>query len=252
MGKTRQLHQLRELICVICVIGGYFLNPGIGNAQTFTQRGFLENRGTFYPQKAPNDAAQSVGESLFRYEVFYKPSPTFEIAGAVDLRIDTHHQTERNFHFSWWDRETRRPIGEVRRLSGTYHNGPVTFEVGKQFIRWGKTDIVTPTDRFAPRDFLTVVDNAFLAVTAARLNYEKGSNTVEAVWSPRLTPSRIPLPDQRWAPPIQLPAFVTGVRDAGVLFPGGRNRVFDGITLELLSMSFRFIRASIISRRSTL
>ena len=31
------------------------------------------------------------------------------------------------------------------------------MEAGKQLIRWGKTDILNPTDRFAPRDFLTVL-----------------------------------------------------------------------------------------------
>lgn len=191
------------------------------SAQTYTQRGFLENRGTFYPQKAPNDSAQAVGESLFRYEGFFTPSKTFQVAGALDFRIDTHHQVERDFHPSWQDREIRRPLGEVRRFSATYHDGPLTFELGKQFIRWGKTDIVTPTDRFAPRDFLTVVDNDFLAITAARVNFEKGSNTIEAVWSPRLTPSRVPLPNQRWAPPAPLPNFVLNVRDAGTVFPGG-------------------------------
>jgi hypothetical protein len=191
-------------------------------AQTYTQRGFLEMGGTFYPQKAANDTAQSVGESLFRYEGFYRASSSFQIAGAIDLRTDTHHQVERDFKLSWQDREVRRPIGEVRRLSATYHRGPVAFEVGKQFIRWGKTDIVTPTDRFAPRDFLTVVDNDFLAVTAARVSYEKGENTIEAVWSPRLTPSRIPLADQRWAPPPTVNAFFpVTIRDAGANFPGG-------------------------------
>lgn len=76
-------------------------------------------------------------------------------------------------------------------------------------MRWGKTDIVTPTDRFAPRDFLTVVDNDFLAVTAARLTVERGSNSIEAVWSPRLTPSRIPLANDRWSTPgFPRPALV--------------------------------------------
>jgi len=172
--------------------------PAFG--QNYSQRGFIEARSTFYPQRTPNDAARTVGESLFRYEGFYTPSAAFQISGAVDFRTDTHHQVERDFKLSWWDREIQRPLGEVRRLSATYHNGPLAFEVGKQFIRWGKTDIVTPTDRFAPRDFLTVVDNDFLAVTAARLNYEKGANTIEAVWSPRFTPSRMPLLNQRWVP----------------------------------------------------
>src|SRR5207247_8827216 len=127
---------------------------------------------------------------------------------AVEFGTDTHHQGERDFKLSWQDREARRPSGEVRRLSATYHDGPITFEVGKQFIRWGKTDIVTPTDRLAPRDFLTVVDNEFVAVTAARLSFEKGENTVEAVFSPAFTPSRIPLLNQRWAPSPNLPPDV--------------------------------------------
>jgi hypothetical protein len=189
--------------------------------QAYTHRGFIETRGTFYPQKAAIDPAHGVGESLLRYEGFYRPAATVQIAGAVDVRIDTHHQVDRDFKLSWQDREIRRPFGEVRRLSGIYHNGPLTFEVGKQFIRWGKTDIVTPTDRFAPRDFLTVVDNEFLAVTAARLNYEKGANAIEAVWSPRFTPSRIPLADQRWSPLVPQKEFTITIRDLRASLPGG-------------------------------
>ena len=201
----------------LCVV--YLNRPSF--AQSYTQRGFLENRGTFYPQKALNDSGRAIGESLLRYEGFYLPSTQLQVAGAVDFRIDTHHQVDREFHLSWLDRGVQRPAVAIRRLSATYHRGPVTLELGKQFVRWGKTDIVTPIDRFAPRDFLTVVDNDFLAVTAARLNYEKGSNTVEAVWSPSLTPSRIPLENQRWAPPLQqLPTPVT-VRNAQTVFPGG-------------------------------
>src|SRR5204863_9730034 len=126
-----------------------------------------------------------------------------------------------DFQLSWQDREIRRPLGEIRRLSATYHNGPLTFEIGKHFIRWGKSDIVTSTDRFAPRDFLAVVDNDFLAVTAARVNFEKGTNTIEAVWSPRFTPSRIPIANQRWVP-TQPESFVPiKVTDLGADFPRG-------------------------------
>jgi hypothetical protein len=189
-------------------------------AQTYTHRGFLENRGTFYPQTAANDDARAVGESLFRYEGFYTPSSVFQVAGALDFRLDTHRQVERKLKLSWQDREIQRPLGQIRRLSANYHKGPVTFEAGKHFVRWGKTDIVTPTDRFAPRDFLTVVDNDFLAITAARLTFEKGRNTVEAVWSPRLTPSRVPLANQRWVVTPEIPSDVT-VHDAGADFPGG-------------------------------
>jgi hypothetical protein len=190
-------------------------------SQTYTQRGFLENRATFYPQEAANDRARAVGESLFRYEGFYTPSMTLQFAGAVDFRIDTHHQVERDWKLSWQDREIRRPLGEVRRLSATYHRGPVTFTAGKQFIRWGKTDIVTPTDRFAPRDYLTVVDNDFIAVTAARFVYEKGSNTIEGVWSPRFTPSRVPLADQRWAGAAATPPVPISPENVHINVAGG-------------------------------
>jgi hypothetical protein len=203
------------------VIAALLLTAATCFGQAYTQRGFIETRGTFYPQKAAIDPAQGVGESLFRYEGFYRPAATVQIAGAVDVRIDTHHQVDRDFKLSWQDREIRRPFGEVRRLSGIYHSGPLTFEVGKQFIRWGKTDIVTPTDRFAPRDFLTVVDNEFLAVTAARLNYEKGPNAIEAVWSPRFTPSRIPLADQRWSPLVPQTEFTVIIRNLRASLPGG-------------------------------
>ena len=50
----------------------------------------------------------------------------------------------------------------VRRLSASYSRGKLTVEAGKQFVRWGKTDVLNPTDRFAPRDFLNVVDTEFL------------------------------------------------------------------------------------------
>ena len=56
----------------------------------------------------------------------------------------------------------------LRRLTATFTHGPLTVDVGKQFIRWGKADIINPTDRFAPRDFLNVVDTEFLAVTGVR------------------------------------------------------------------------------------
>ena len=170
-------------------------------AQTYTHRGFLDTRSTFYPREGLNDSAKAVGESVFRYEAIFRPARVFQIEGAIDFRADTHRQAEREFELSWRNREIQKPLSNVRRLSATLHKGPMTFEVGKQFIRWGKTDIVTPMDRFAPRDYLTVVDNDFLAIDAARLNFEKGSNTIEAVWSPQLTPSRIPLANQRWAPP---------------------------------------------------
>jgi hypothetical protein len=134
----------------------------------------------------------------------------------LDARGDTHDQTTWD-GVDWEDRGVTRPGLSVRKLSGLFSRGPVSLEVGKQFVRWGKTDILNPTDRFAPRDYLTVVDNEFLAVTGARLTAGLQSNTLDLVWT-RFTPSRTPLLDQRWSGlPEELQALP--LVDAGAQFP---------------------------------
>jgi hypothetical protein len=189
-------------------------------AQTFTSRGFVDGRLFFYPQSAPDDPTNVVGEALIRYEPSWRPESWLRVNAALDARIDTHRQVERRWVLDWQDRGIERPPFSIRRLSAMLSHGALTVEVGKQFIRWGKADVLNPTDRFTPRDFLSVVDNDFLGVTGARLTYESGGNTVDAVWVPRFTPSRIPLFDQRWAafPPV---AAAVPVSDAGSRLPGG-------------------------------
>ncbi|HXB71631.1 MAG TPA: hypothetical protein VNY05_25565 [Candidatus Acidoferrales bacterium] len=169
------------------------------HAQVFTQRGFLETTAAAYPETAPSDSGHIVGEALFRYEAFYKPIPSLQFAGALDARADTHQESERSLDLGWWDRGRQRPAFAVRRLSATYTRGKLTIEAGKQFIRWGKADVLNPTDRFAPRDFVNVIDTDFLGITAARLTYGTQTDSIDLVISPRLTPSRVPLLNQRWA-----------------------------------------------------
>ena len=189
--------------------------------QQFEQRGFIENRTVAYPQTAPNDSAHVVDEMLLREEASYKFTPWFTLSGAFDARTDSHRQTARDGVVDADDRSILRPALSLRRLSATVHKGKVTAEIGRQFIRWGKTDILNPTDRFAPKDYLSsVVDSDFLGVSAARFTVESGGNTVDLVWQPWFTPSRTPLLNQRWT---ALPAEAAGLplRDAGAVYPGG-------------------------------
>jgi hypothetical protein len=65
-----------------------------------------------------------------------------------------------------------------------------------------------------------VITADFIAVTGVRGAVQHGSETLEAVWVPRFTPSRVPLIDQRWtAAPSDL-ASVTLV-DRGARLPDG-------------------------------
>jgi hypothetical protein len=187
-------------------------------AQGFSYRGFMDARGSLFPQNTSNDRRNLVGDVLVRGEAFVKPASSIQFAAGVDARANTYDQVDYSWRFDLRDRRTLRPALSVRRLAATVVRGPATVDIGKQFIRWGKTDIVTPTDRFAPRDFLNVIDSEFLAVTGARAMFQWDAETIDLVWVPWFTPSRIPLLNQRWTaePPAMEPLrFV----DANVPLP---------------------------------
>ena len=203
-------------VLAVCVL---MLWAAGSSAQTVSQRGFGEGSAFVFPQQAPNDPTHVVGDLLAREEVFFKPAPWLQFAGGLDVRANSHDQVECDgLDFS--DRTAKRPCLSVRRLAATLSRRGLTLDVGKQFIRWGKTDIVTPTDRFAPRDFINVVNNEFLAVTGARAVLQAGEETFEGVWVPRFTPSRTPLLAQRWT---VVPSEVAQIPivDAGAVLPDG-------------------------------
>jgi hypothetical protein len=189
-------------------------------AQSFEQRGFIENQALFYPQDAPNDRANAVDQALFRWDGSYKPLSWLQFSGTIDARADTHRQADRVLRLDLDDRTIQRPALSLREINATFHKRKVTLELGRQLIRWGKTDILTPTDRFAPRDYLSsVVNSDFLAVTAARLTVSGASDSLDVIWQPWFTPSRTPLLNQRWT---VLPPQLNGVPivDNGALHPG--------------------------------
>jgi hypothetical protein len=173
------------------------------SAQTLTYRGFFDGRGVAYPQDTDRDPTNFVADALARGEVFARPLSWLGLAAGADLRANSHDQVDQSWEPDISDRGTLRPRLSIRRLAATFNRGPLTVDVGKQFIRWGKADILTPTDRFAPRDYLNVIDPEFLAVRGVRAVFERGSHTFDGVWVPLFTPSRLPLLDQRWsgAPP---------------------------------------------------
>ena len=175
------------------------LGPANASAQGVSYNGFLEGRTYLFPQEAPNDPERVVGDGLFRNELTLRPASWFHIAAGLDLRLNSHDQVEDEWRLDFEDRGVQRPRAAVRRLAATMSARGFTLDVGKQFIRWGRADIIYPTDRFAPRDYLNVIDTDLLPVIAARASLQVGSATFEAIWSPQLTPSRLPLLEQRWA-----------------------------------------------------
>jgi hypothetical protein len=189
-------------------------------AQAVSYSGFFEGRGFGFPQEAPNDTTRVIGDALFRSEVVLRPSGWFQFAAGLDLRANTHDQVEDEWRLDLEDRGSRRPRAAVRRLAATVSTRGLTLDVGKQFIRWGRADIIYPTDRFAPRDYLNVIDSDLLPVIAARAALQVANETFEAIWVPQLTPSRLPLLDQRWAV-LPTEARSLTIADGGSAIPGG-------------------------------
>jgi hypothetical protein len=191
-----------------------------GGESMLTQRGFVEGQGWAFPQTASNDPTRLIGDVLFRDEVFLKPARWIQFSAGLDLRANSHDEVETQWRFDVEDRGVLRPKAALRRLTATVRKGGFTLDVGKQFIRWGRADIQNPTDRFAPRDFLNVLNTDLLPVLAAHPSLQMGTETVEAVWAPRFTPSRLPLFDQRWT---VLPPEAAGftVQDGGSSIPSG-------------------------------
>ena len=207
---------MRALVVLLVVVA----SPAVG-AQALSQRGFGEGAGQWFPLQAPGDPTRFIGDARARSEVFYKPAPWIQFAAGVDLRANSHGQVEDSWRLDYSDRGVLRPRLSIRRLSATLTRGRVTVDAGKQFIRWGKTDVVTPSDRFAPRDFMNVIDAEFLAITAVRAVAQIGDDTVEGVWAPRLTPSRTPLFGQRWSGVPANPTLIAVV-DGGSVVPSGQ------------------------------
>lgn len=173
-------------------------SAAVATAQSLTQRGFVDAGAVLFPRQAANDRTRVVGDLLVREEVAARPVPWLQLAGGVDVRANSHGQVDQSWRVDLDDRSALRPSIAVRRLAATLRRGPLTVDAGKQFIRWGKADIVTPTDHLAPRDFVNVINNEFLGVWGVRAQVQAGSQSFDAVWVPRLTPSRMPLVDQRW------------------------------------------------------
>jgi hypothetical protein len=192
---------------------------------------------TFYPQTTPQDDERVILEALFRIEPAFKPVEWLTLSGSIDARIDTMEQVEREWRFDVRDRTIQRPPLSLRHARATLRKGTLTADLGKQFVRWGKADILNPTDRFAPRDFLEVTDDEFLAVIGARGLYERGAHTVDVVWVPTFTPSRTPLIGRRWAPLQPQTLGASGFIDLDPRFP---DRSQYGARWNVLGPGFEF------------
>jgi hypothetical protein len=213
------------------------LSPIVAAAQDFTYRGFAEVRSIVYPLTTVQDDDRVSLEGRIRFDPAFRPVSWLTFSGSLEGRLDNLEQVDRAWALDWRDRGVRRPALSVRQASATLRKGHLALDVGKQFVRWGKADILNPTDRFAPRDFMEVTNDEFLAVTGTRAQYEARGQSVDVVWVPVFTPSRIPLIGNRWA--VGMPQTAASVRlvESEIAFP---DRSQFGVRWNSIGSGFEF------------
>jgi len=90
----------------------------------------------------------------------------------------------------------------------------VDVRLGKQFIFWGKTDWINPTDNINPWDYENIsseIEDYRLPVTVLKTSWYLGPLTFEADWIPIFLPDRFPVPAgtlQKGNPERHIPAIV--------------------------------------------
>ncbi len=91
----------------------------------------------------------------------------------------------------------------------TFHWSSVDLRIGRQFVFWGRTDWINPTDNITPWDYTNItaeIEDYRLSVDAAKLDWYFGNSSLELVlvpfFKPNITGMEIPgakevLPEQK-------------------------------------------------------
>jgi|Deesub1362A_J573_1020465.scaffolds.fasta_scaffold01963_3 hypothetical protein len=93
----------------------------------------------------------------------------------------------------------------------SFHLASVDLRLGKQFIFWGRTDWINPTDNITPWDYTNItaeIEDYRLAVNAIKLNWYFGQSNLEMVFVPYFQPNRtgLDIPEAQTELPEQKPA----------------------------------------------
>src|SRR5688572_11694802 len=96
---------MRRIIAIALLAGCW----STADAQTVSQRGFVEIRGFGFAQAAPNDNQRVIADVLFREEVFARPARWIHLAAGADFRVNSHDQVDDEWRVDLEDRGVRRP-----------------------------------------------------------------------------------------------------------------------------------------------
>ncbi len=148
-------------------------------------------------RKVKQDNAQYVHELLMKFDAKYDFDKNTSIILTPILRTDTRHFTagvidrlqeteERKYHFNFKE-------GFL-----VTHGKNLDLYMGKKIYSWGKAEGLNPTDNINRYDFLDFPDREKIGVLSAAVEYSMGNYSVDIVFIPFFTPSRLPGQSNRW------------------------------------------------------
>ncbi len=149
------------------------------------------------------------------------------------FQLNMKKSTDKIDFFSSIDFDLRATDAEERGLKIypveayiTFHWKAADLRLGRQFIFWGKTDWINPTDNITPWDYTNItaeIEDYRLAVDAAKLDLYFGDSSLELVLVPFFRPNNLgmevagaqeQLPEQKpenWQEGLRFSSEVSGL-----------------------------------------
>ncbi|MDD5584492.1 MAG: hypothetical protein PHV55_05525, partial [Candidatus Omnitrophica bacterium] len=159
--------------------------------------GYYQNRNYFDRKK---DNAQEHAYELrqdLRLESSQRLSERFSSFLSLDGQYDLVHNSAQGTS----DEEKRFKLWECYL---NYAASNLNLRLGRQVIRWGKSDEINPTDNFTPEDWTEYLNltraERKLPVWMTKLDYAFEPFNIEIIWLPFFEASRIPETGSDWEP----------------------------------------------------
>jgi hypothetical protein len=152
---------------------------------------------TYFQGEARGDSRDSINEGRLRIEYdnrFRENMRVYLNLLALDDDADFTHG-----FFDLDEDELRRSYLNFNEAFLDIYFGTFDIRFGKQIIKWGKADVVNPTDNLTPTDYSNLLDEDDIGVIAANLNYYRDNWNLQLVGIPLFSPSRLPPRDTRFS-----------------------------------------------------
>ncbi|MCG3191379.1 MAG: hypothetical protein DIJKHBIC_00605 [Thermoanaerobaculia bacterium] len=161
--------------------------------------GFVEGKGYWYVNRSTERDPWLIG---WHTAYLKAEGKTGDFRWLASLRLEAISSHERGpLVFDLASRGLRRSPVVLHELWARLPLSPsMDLSAGRFELGWGKTDGYSPADAFLPRDLSDPFADEKIPVWGVRLNGQLGALRFDGVFSPVLTPSRLPVLSGRNAP----------------------------------------------------